>query len=292
MRFMRFTAGGQARFGVASDSGVVDLTGRLAGQFAGLDEIAFANAYAIAGAAAKGAGVDFSFDDVVFLPPIARPGKILCIGVNYGKRNEEYGLAGAPSKYPNVFMRTPDSLVGHRAAIVRPHVSEQFDYEGEIVLVIGKKGRYIERANANSHIAGLTIANEGSVRDWMAHGKFNITQGKNFDASGSIGPWIDITPLPPDYEIRLRTWVNDELRQDDTTANMIWPFDFLISYLSQFATLCPGDVILTGTPVGAGARFNPPKWLKPGDRLKIEVSGLGALENIVADERAIERGDS
>ena len=218
------------------------------------------------------------------VPPLARPGKILCIGVNYGKRNEEYGQVSAPSKYPNVFMRTPESLVGHGAPIVRPHVSEQLDYEGEITLVIGKPGRYISRDKAYAHIAGLTIANEGSVRDWMSHGKFNITQGKNFDRSGSIGPWIDTAPVTPDRDLRLRTWVNDELRQDDTTANMIWKFDFLIHYLSQFATLSPGDLILTGTPIGAGVRYDPPRWLKPGDRLKIEVSGVGCLENTIVDE--------
>jgi 2-keto-4-pentenoate hydratase/2-oxohepta-3-ene-1,7-dioic acid hydratase in catechol pathway len=284
MRLMSFRAGGRARFGLATDAGVVDLTERLAGEFASLDEVARANAFEKAGAAGVGKPLDFSFDDVEFLPPLARPGKIFCIGVNYGKRNEEYGQVAAPSKYPNVFMRTPESLVGHRGAIARPHVSEQLDYEGEIVLVIGREGRYIARDAALGHIAGLAIANEGTIRDWMTHGRFNITQGKNFDRSGSIGPWIDTAPVLSTTDFHLRTWVNDELRQDDTTANMIWRFDFLIHYLSQFATLSPGDIILTGTPVGAGARFDPPKWLRPGDRLKIEVSGLGVLENTIVDE--------
>jgi 2-keto-4-pentenoate hydratase/2-oxohepta-3-ene-1,7-dioic acid hydratase in catechol pathway len=284
MRFMRYIAGGKTRFGLATETGVIDLTERLAGTFAGLDDIAKANAYDVASAAGAGKPDDFKLSDVEFLPPLERPGKIFCIGVNYGKRNEEYGQVAAPSKYPNVFMRTPESLVGHGAPIVRPHVSEQLDYEGEIVLVIGQEGRYIERDAALGHIAGLTIANEGTLRDWMTHGRFNITQGKNFDRSGSIGPWIDTTPVTAASDFHLRTWVNDELRQDDTTANMIWRFDFLIHYLSQFATLSPGDIILTGTPVGAGARFDPPKWLKPGDRLRIEVSGIGALENVIADE--------
>ena len=284
MRFMSFVVGGRARFGVATDIGVIDLTDRAASEFRSLDAVARANAWARVEADAAGREADFRFDEVDFLPPIARPGKIFCIGVNYGKRNEEYGQVAAPSKYPNVFMRTAESFVGHGGAIIRPHVSEQLDYEGEIVLVIGKPGRYIERADALSHIGGLTIANEGTVRDWMSHGRFNITQGKNFDASGSIGPWIDTRPLATGESLRVRTWVNDDLRQDDTTANMIWPFDFLISYLSQFASLAPGDIILTGTPTGAGARFDPPRWLRPGDRLRIEVSGLGALENVIEDE--------
>ena len=288
MRFMSFVVGGRARFGVAAETGVIDLTDRATPEFRSLDDVARANAWARVEADAAGRAADFRFDEVDFLPPIARPGKIFCIGVNYGKRNEEYGQVAAPSKYPNVFMRTPESLVGHRRAIIRPHVSEQLDYEGEIVLVIGKPGRYIERGDAAAHIAGLTIANEGTVRDWMSHGRFNITQGKNFDASGSIGPWIDTRPLATGESLRVRTWVNDDLRQDDTTANMIWPFDFLISYLSQFASLAPGDIILTGTPTGAGARFDPPRWLRPGDRLRIEVSGLGALENVIEDE-SIER---
>ena len=288
MRFMSFVVGGRARFGVAAETGVIDLTDRAAPEFRLLDDVARANAWARVKADVAGRAADFRFDEVDFLPPIARPGKIFCIGVNYGKRNEEYGQVATPSKYPNVFMRTPESLVGHRRAIIRPHVSEQLDYEGEIVLVIGKPGRYIERGDAAAHIAGLTIANEGTVRDWMSHGRFNITQGKNFDASGSIGPWIDTRPLATGESLRVRTWVNDDLRQDDTTANMIWPFDFLISYLSQFASLAPGDIILTGTPTGAGARFDPPRWLRPGDRLRIEVSGLGALENVIEDE-SIER---
>ncbi len=286
MRFMSFVAGGRARFGVALETGVVDLTDRLKGAFSSLDEIARANAYEQAGAAAADQSVDFHFNEVEFLPPLARPGKIFCIGVNYGKRGEEYGQVASPSKYPNVFMRTSESLVGHRAAIWRPRESEQLDYEGEVVLVIGTQGRRIAREAAYAHIAGLTIANEGSVRDWMKHGTFNITQGKNFDRSGSIGPWIDTAPVGPASDFHLRTWVNDELRQDDTTANLIWRFDFLISYLSRFATLSPGDIILTGTPVGAGARFDPPRWLKPGDRLKIEVSGIGALENVIRDDPA------
>jgi len=286
MRFMSFVADGRVRFGMVEGDGVVDLTGKLGSNFTLLDDVARAVAWEKAGQAGAGKPADFKLADVTFLPPLLRPGKIICIGVNYSNRNEEYGQVSAPSKYPNVFLRVPESLVAHGAKILRPRVSEQFDYEGEVTLVIGKPGRYIDKARAFEHIAGLTIANEGSVRDWMSHGKFNITQGKNFDASGSIGPWIDTSPVTAASEYHLRTWVNDELRQDDTTTNMIWRFDFLINYLSQFTTLMPGDVILSGTPIGAGVRFNPPKWLRPGDRLKIDVSGIGALENTVADESA------
>jgi 2-keto-4-pentenoate hydratase/2-oxohepta-3-ene-1,7-dioic acid hydratase in catechol pathway len=164
-------------------------------------------------------------------------------------------------------------------------VSKQLDYEGEIVIVIGREGRRIARERAYKHIFGLTLCNEGSVRDWLRHGKFNVTQGKNFDRSGSIGPWIvtsdEVSPADP-LDIMAR--VNGEMRQHDSTERMMFPFDFLIEYLSTFATLKPGDLIATGTPTGAGARFDPPKWLVPGDIIEVESPSLGILRNTVVDE--------
>jgi 2-keto-4-pentenoate hydratase/2-oxohepta-3-ene-1,7-dioic acid hydratase in catechol pathway len=229
--------------------------------------------------------VDFEFEDIEYLPPIGRPGKIICIGVNYGNRNAEYRDNSDVPKYPSVFMRTAESLVGHRQAIMRPPESEQLDYEGEIVLVIGKRGRRIARQSAWEHVAGLSLMNEGSVRDWLRHAKFNVTQGKNFEASGAWGPFIQ-TPedIGPDRALHLSTRVNDELRQDDATDNLIFPFDYLISYLSSFMPLAPGDIIATGTPTGAGARFDPPRYLQAGDVVTVHVPELGTLENHVVDE--------
>jgi len=157
--------------------------------------------------------------------------------------------------------------------------------EGEIVIVIGKSGRRISEANAHEYVAGLTIMNEGSVRDWLRHAKFNVTQGKNFEQSGSTGPWL-VTPdeLDPMSELRIITRVNGEVRQDDTTENIIFPFRYLISYLSTFYRLQPGDIIATGTPNGAGARFDPPKYLRDGDVVEVEVPGIGILSNQVATE--------
>lgn len=284
MRFMSFRADGVARFGLAIDSGVVDLTARAKGEFAGLKEAIAADALDRLAALARGASADFRFDEVEFLPPIDRPGKIFCVGINYGKRNAEYGNAGPQQPYPNLFMRTPESLVGHGAKLLRPRVSNDFDYEIEVGLVIGKTGRYIPAERTLDHVAGVTIVNEGTLRDWLVHAKLNVTQGKNFDASGAIGPWIETSPLKSDYRFELRTWVNDELRQYDVTDNLIWRFEFIVNYLSQFSTLKPGDVICTGTPTGAGNYFKPPKWLVPGDRVKMEISGVGVLENTVADE--------
>lgn len=284
MRFMTFRAGGRVRFGVAASDGVVDLSARCKGEFAGLKEAIAAGALERVGKLTAGAAADYRFEEVEFLPPIERPGKIFCVGINYAKRNAEYGDATPQAKYPNLFMRTPESLTGHRAPIIRPRVSEMLDYEIEIGLVIGAPGRYIAREQALSHVAGVTIVNEGTLRDWLAHAKLNVTQGKNFDDSGAIGPWIETMPLGPDYRFELTTWINGDLRQHDTTDNLIWRFDFIIHYLSQFTTLKPGDIICTGTPTGAGSYFNPPRWLKPGDRIKMEVSGVGVLENSVADE--------
>ncbi len=216
-------------------------------------------------------------------PTLFEPEKIFCVGVNYADRNEEYKDGSSAPAYPSLFMRTASTFVGHGQHLLKPAISEQFDYEGEIVLVIGKEGRRIAREHALEHIAGLCIANEGTVRDWLRHGKFNVTQGKNFEASGSIGPWMTLLRDPAQLQnLHLQTWVNDELRQDDTTANLIFGFDRLIEYISQFSRLMPGDVILTGTPTGAGARFDPPRYLNSGDRLRIAVTGLGALENPVA----------
>ena len=284
MRFMTYRAGGAARYGVASDNGVVDLSARCGGEFADLKAVIEAGALERVGKFAVGAKADHAFTDVEFLPPIERPGKVFCVGVNYAKRKAEYGDATPQAKYPNLFMRTPESLTGHRGKIIRPRVSDMLDYEIEVGLVIGKAGRYIPLENALSHVAGVTVVNEGTLRDWLAHAKLNVTQGKNFDNSGSIGPWIETTPLKADYRFELKTWINDELRQDDSTDNLIWRFDFIINYLSQFSTLKPGDIICTGTPAGAGNSFQPRRWLNPGDRLKMQISGIGALENIVADE--------
>jgi 2-keto-4-pentenoate hydratase/2-oxohepta-3-ene-1,7-dioic acid hydratase in catechol pathway len=284
MRLVSFRADGRDRFGIARDDGIVDLSARLGGNARSLRAL-IAGGVARARTHEDAAATDFAPDDVEYLPPIARPGKIVCIGVNYGDRNAEYRDDSEAPKYPSVFMRTPESLVGHGQPILKPPESGQLDYEGEIVLVIGKHGRRIAREAAWDHVAGLSLMNEGSVRDWLRHAKFNVTQGKNFERSGAWGPWI-ATPdgIGAETPLHLTTRVNGELRQDDTTANLIFPFDYLISYLSTFMPLAPGDIIATGTPTGAGARFDPPKYLAAGDIVTVHVPELGTLENPVVDE--------
>ena len=234
---------------------------------------------------AASAEADCGLGDIGFLPTIPNPEKIICIGVNYANRNEEYKDGTEPPKYPSVFMRTRESLVGHEQDIMDPPESEQLDYEGEIVIVIGKAGRRIPQDEAHEYIAGLTIMNEGSVRDYLRHAKFNVTQGKNFAKSGALGPWMVTTDeLDPMGELRVTTRVNGEQRQNDTTDSLMFPFRYLISYLSTFYHLKPGDIIATGTPNGAGARFDPPKYLKDGDVVEVEVSDIGILRNTVVTE--------
>jgi 2-keto-4-pentenoate hydratase/2-oxohepta-3-ene-1,7-dioic acid hydratase in catechol pathway len=174
-------------------------------------------------------------------------------------------------------------VVGSGQTLIRPKVSEQLDYEGEIAMVIGRECKHVSKDDAPGVVAGLTLCNEGTIRDWMRHGKFNVTQGKNFDATGSIGPWIE-TDVDLRKPLHLVVRKNGVVTQDDTTANMIFPFADIIAYVTTFMTLKPGDIISTGTPVKQGAKDEPPVWLKPGDTIEIECSNIGVLRNGVADE--------
>ncbi len=285
MRLATYLLEGKPHYGAVIGHGIVDLTPHIGGDFPTLKSLIEHDGHARAMDVAAAHRPDLAFSDVTFLPPIPDPQKLWCIGVNYKDRNEEYKDASQLPKYPSLFVRAPTSVVGQDQPIVRPRVSEQLDYEGEIVIVIGREGRRIPRERAYKHIFGLTLCNEGSVRDWLRHGKFNVTQGKNFDRSGSIGPWIVTSDeVPPNEPLDIMTRVNGEMRQHDSTERMMFPFDFLIEYLSTFATLVPGDLIATGTPTGAGARFDPPKWLVPGDVVEVESPSLGILRNTIVDE--------
>lgn len=284
MRLASFRQGEKASFGAVVDGGIVDL-GRRLPDYPDLRAVFRADAVAKLGSAAQGEQRDYDLDDVQFLPTITNPEKIICIGVNYADRNAEYRDGSSPPKYPSVFMRARESLTGHRQALVKPVESDQLDYEGEIALIIGREGRRIPQRQAHEYIAGLTLMNEGSVRDWLRHAKFNVTQGKNFEQSGALGPWlVTADELDPLSELRLRTKVNEETRQDDTTANLVFPFRFLIHYLSTFYRLQPGDVIATGTPGGSGARLDPPRYLAAGDCVEVVVEEIGTLRNTVRDE--------
>jgi 2-keto-4-pentenoate hydratase/2-oxohepta-3-ene-1,7-dioic acid hydratase in catechol pathway len=284
MRLATFSVEGKHSYGAVAGGGVVDLGARIGKKYPSLIELIRARALAEARAAAKDAA-DYKLGEVQFLPPVPGAEKILCVGINYPERNTEYKDGKEPPKYPNLFVRFPGSIVGHRQPILRPKVSEKFDYEGEIVLVIGKEGRNVPRDKALDHVFGMTLGNEGSVRDWLRHGTMNVTQGKNFDRSGSMGPWIvTADEADPGRTLHLSTRVNGELRQDDTTDRLTWGFAELIRYITMFTTLKPGDLLFTGTPTGAGGHQTPPKWLVPGDVVEVSVPEIGVLTNPVADE--------
>ena len=285
-RLATFTVGGTVRFGAITSKGVVDLSARH-GQWPTLREVIEAGALLRLAEEADAYAADFPLDAIAYDIPIPSPEKIICVGVNYPDRNEEYKDGQAAPSNPSLFIRFPRSFVGHGTPLVRPPDSSQLDYEGEIVIVIGKSGRRIAEADALGHIAALSLCNEGTLRDWVRHAKFNVTQGKNFDRSGSIGPWlVPFTDEAQIADIALTTRVNGELRQQDRTSRMIFSFRKIIAYISTFTTLVPGDVIVTGTPTGAGARFEPPIWLKPGDVIEVEAEGIGVLKNGVVDEAA------
>ncbi len=281
MRLASYTLRGRASFGAIVGEGVVDLRARLS-RFTTLLDVFRAQALDEAKAAAAGVRPDVPLAAVELLPPLAAPEKILCIGINYANRERDYDMAERP-KYPSMFYRAPNSLVGHGQKLIRPKISEQLDYEGEIAMVIGRECKHVPKESALATIAGLTLCNEGTIRDWIRHGKFNVTQGKNFDATGSIGPWIE-TDIDLTKPLHLVVRKNGEVTQDDTTANMIFSFADLIAYITTFMTLKPGDVISTGTPVKIGAKADPPVWLKPGDVIEIECPEIGVLRNSVVAE--------
>jgi 2-keto-4-pentenoate hydratase/2-oxohepta-3-ene-1,7-dioic acid hydratase in catechol pathway len=283
MHLATFRANGRVSYGAVTGNGIVDL-GRKLTKYPTLLDLIRADAIDEARAAATGSA-DHALKDVKLLPPVPGAEKIICVGINYADRNAEYADNRQQGKYPNLFVRFPGSFVGSGEALVRPKASEKLDYEGEIVLVIGREGRHIPRERALDHVAGLTLANEGTIRDWVRHGTLNVTQGKNWESSGSIGPWVTTTDAAdPGKPLHLMTRVNGETRQDETTERLIWDFPELIRYISMFTKLKPGDLILTGTPTGAGTHANPPVWLKPGDTLEIEVPEIGVLRNTVVDE--------
>ena len=271
-----------ARFGRLDGETVTDLTASFDGRFASLSDAANAGALAEL-YAADGASVALA--DVTLTAPLPSPGKIICVGVNFPDRNAEYKDGQSAPANPSLFIRFPGSFVGHGDDLRRPPESEQLDYEGEIAIVIGSGGRRISAANAWDHIAAVTLCNEGTIRDWVRHAKFNVTQGKNFEKSAAMGPGL-LAFTGPDMlaDIELTTRVNGEIRQQDRTSRMIFSFTDIIAYVSTFTPLKPGDVLVCGTPTGAGARFNPPKWLKPGDIVEILADGLGKLSNGVRDE--------
>ncbi|MEO9518279.1 MAG: fumarylacetoacetate hydrolase family protein [Paracoccaceae bacterium] len=282
MKYATYSANGQTYFGAVTDSGMIALNDHCS-QWASLLDVIRAGALGQLEKLAVGKTVTHTeFEYEMVLPEAAR---ILCVGVNFPDRNAEYKDGSDAPKYMSLFPRFASGFTGHGRNLVRPPENHTLDYEGEVAIVIGKQGRRIHRDDAYDHIAALTLCNEGTIRDWVRHAKFNVTQGKNWDKSGAMGPWLVPFTHPAQLDdTRIVTRVNGEIRQDDTLSRMTFPIRQEIEYISTFMTLNPGDIIVTGTPTGAGARFDPPRYLKPGDVVEVEVEGIGTLRNGVEDE--------
>jgi 2-keto-4-pentenoate hydratase/2-oxohepta-3-ene-1,7-dioic acid hydratase in catechol pathway len=284
MMLVTFTANDRRHWGTTAPGGALALSDAFP-QWRTLRDVIEAGAIPQVLAVADGRPASHHEGSFTYDPPIPDPEKIICVGVNFPDRNAEYKDGQDAPPNMSLFIRFPRSFTGHGAPLIRPPESEQLDYEGEIVIVIGKGGRRIPEAEALRHIAALTLCNEGTIRDWARHAKFNVTQGKNWDCSGAMGPGLTPFTDPAQIaDIQLSTRVNGALRQRDRTSRMIFPIARQIAYISTFTSLVPGDIIVTGTPTGAGARFDPPVWLKPGDMVEVEADGLGTLRNTVADE--------
>jgi 2-keto-4-pentenoate hydratase/2-oxohepta-3-ene-1,7-dioic acid hydratase in catechol pathway len=283
-RIATYSAEGRTWYGVVADGGMIALSPEYP-LWPTLREVIEADALDTLIEAAKGRSVTHPDGSFTWEIPVPAPEKIICVGVNFPDRNAEYKDGQEAPPNMSLFIRFPRSFTGHEQPLIRPEVSDKLDYEGEIAVVIGKGGRHIPDAEALQHIAALTLCDEGTLRDWVRHAKFNVTQGKNFDRSGSMGPWLVPFRDPSQIvDVHLTTRVNGETRQDDRTGRMIFPVARQIAYISTFTTLVPGDIIVTGTPTGAGARQDPPVFLKPGDVVEVEAEGIGTLRNGVADE--------
>ena len=284
MNLVTFTAAGRQHWGVTAPGGVATLSDRFP-QWRSLRDVIAAGGIPTVLAAGQGLAASHPDGHFRWDIPIPDPEKIICVGVNFPDRNAEYKDGQDAPPFMSLFPRFARSFTGHGQPLIRPPESQQLDYEGEIAVVIGKAGRRIPQAQALTHIAALTLCNEGTIRDWVRHAKFNVTQGKNWDGSGAIGPWlVPFTDPAQILDVALETRVNGTLRQQDRTRRMLFPVAAQIAYISTFTTLMPGDIIVTGTPTGAGARHDPPLWLKPGDTIEIRADGIGTLVNGVADE--------
>jgi len=282
MRFATYTSEGKTFYGAVTDTGMIALNDTCP-QWATLYDVIAAGA--LEELEKLAADKPVTHTDFIYEMVLPNAPRILCVGVNFPDRNAEYKDGSAQPKYMSLFPRFASGFTGHGQNLVRPPENHTLDYEGEVAIVIGKAGRRISQDDAYNHIAALTLCNEGTIRDWVRHAKFNVTQGKNWDKSGAIGPWlVPFTDAKQLDEARILTRVNGEVRQDDVLSRMMFPIRREIEYISTFMTLQPGDIIITGTPTGAGARFDPPRYLKPGDVVEVEVEGIGTLRNGVEDE--------
>lgn len=279
MKLISYIHQGKASWGQVTPAGVLDLS---SAQYPTLRSALAAGKLDEMAQAASGNKASAQLHEIEFLPVIPDPGKIFCVGHNYEAHRVE--TQRDKTEHPLLFTRVAESQTGHLQPILLPPESSHLDYEGEIAVIIGKAGRRIKREQAWDHVAGYSAYNEGSIRDWQRH-TIQFTAGKNFSSTGGFGPWmVTRGEIADGEELTLETRLNGEVMQHTTTALMIFPIPVLIEYISSFTTLQPGDVIVSGTPGGVGAKRTPPVWMKAGDRVEIEVSKVGVLVNTVVAE--------
>ncbi len=285
MRLVSFVAEGRSSWGAVVDGGIVDLGRRFAAEgLLTLRAFLERGDMAAARAAVAGASADFALDAVALAPVIPDPDKIVCVGMNYRDHVAETGRS--VTEKPSLFARYAGSQVGQGAAMIRPKVSEQFDYEGELAVIIGKECRHVSEADALSVVAGYACYNDGSVRDWQRH-TTQFLPGKTFAGTGAFGPWmVTADEIPDPSALTLETRLNGEVVQHTTTDLMIATIPQVIAYMSAVLPLLPGDVIVSGTPGGIGAKRTPPLWMKAGDVVEVEISNIGVLSNPIVDEAA------
>ncbi|MCL2897697.1 fumarylacetoacetate hydrolase family protein [Brenneria tiliae] len=275
MKLASFRVGHKETYGLKVAAGIVDLGKRLGARYADLRSLIEDDGIAAARRFLQ-AKPDYQEDEVVFLPVINNPRKIFCVGMNYAEKRTEFGELNPA---PTLFIRFPDSQVGHNCGVEKPARSNEFDYEGELAVIIGKRGKEISALDAFSHIAGYSCYMDGSVRDWQ-HTWF--TAGKNWRNTGAFGPWlVTCDDVPQPQNLHIVTRLNGDTVQDDNTASMIHPIEELIEYISTFSELSPGDVIITGSPGGVGKKRTPPLFLHEGDIVEVEIEHIGCLHNRV-----------
>jgi 2-keto-4-pentenoate hydratase/2-oxohepta-3-ene-1,7-dioic acid hydratase in catechol pathway len=280
MKLLTYKTSRGASYGAVAGQGVIDLGRRLGSKYPDLKALIAGNAFGEAAKLLKEAP-DHKLSEIEFLPVIPNPGKIVCVGLNYQDHVVETGRDN--TEQPAIFLRVAESQLGHKQPMPRPRESTHLDFEAEIAVIIGKGGRRISQKDSWSHIAGYSCYNDGSVRDWQRH-TIQWTAGKNFDATGAFGPWlVTADEIPPNTTMTLSCRLNGETMQKATTEQMIFKIPKIIEYVSTWTTLAPGDVLVTGTPGGVGARRTPPLWMKPRDKVEIEIDKVGIHENGISD---------
>jgi 2-keto-4-pentenoate hydratase/2-oxohepta-3-ene-1,7-dioic acid hydratase in catechol pathway len=281
MKLASYVTDGKQAFGVVTGDSVITLNDRLRARHPSLRDALAAGALEEMRGLAQSLRPDRKLADVRFLPVIPNPEKIMCVGINYKSHAAEHGQE-AP-KLPNIFTRFVNTLVAHEGEMIRPKVSTNLDFEGELAVIIGRAGRHIKPEDALSYVAGYTCFCDGSVRDFT---KYSLVASKNFIGTGPLGPWITTADEIPDpTKLTLTTRLNGEVMQQSGTDMLIHSIPAIIAFCSMFTPLSPGDVIATGTPDGIGAKRTPPVWMKAGDVLEIEISSIGTLRNRIVDEK-------